>query len=208
MLPRNLRIVLVPAVLCLIGIRANAQANLSENQSTYIYVDANSGSDGNSGAADSPFQTLQAAIDQADSENQQGIGVKVIVKPGVYRESVNIGNYRSTGAALTVEASTQGAAIIAGSDVLTGWNARGDGVYTHPWTANLGACDVPSGWPATFAEVARRTEMLYVNGAPLTQVMSSSYLKPDTFFASEAGNTIYAYPDAWVDMSNATVEAA
>ena len=58
MLPRNLPIVFLPAVLCLIGIRANAQANLSENQSTYIYVDVNNGSDGNSGAADSPFQTL------------------------------------------------------------------------------------------------------------------------------------------------------
>ncbi len=208
MLPRNLCLVLLPAVLCLIGIRASAQANITENQSTYIYVDANNGSDGNTGASNSPFQTLQAAIDQADSENQQGVGVKIIVNPGVYRETVNIGSYGSTGAPLTVEAATPGTAILAGSDVFTGWNARGDGVYTHPWTVNLGACPVPSGWPTTFGEIARRTEMLYVNGAPLTQVMSQADLKPGTFFASEAGNTVYAYPDASVDMSSATVEAA
>ena len=46
-----------PAVLCLIGIRANAQANVTENESTYIYVDANNGSDGNSGSSGSPLQT-------------------------------------------------------------------------------------------------------------------------------------------------------
>lgn len=207
MFPRNLCVFLLPAVLCLIGIRASAQANIPENQSTYIYVDANNGSDGNSGSSGSPLQSLQAAIDQANSENQQGVGVKVIVKPGVYREAVTIGSYRSTGAALTVEAAVAGAAIVAGSDVLTGWNARGDGVYTHAWTANLGACAVPSGWPTTFSEVARRTEMLYIDGVPLTQAMSLSALRRGTFFASEAGNTIYAYPDASVDMANATVEA-
>ena len=207
MLPRKLCFFLFPAVLCVFGTRTSAQANISENESSYIYVDANYGSDGNSGAAGSPFRTIQAAVNQANSENQQGIGVKVIVKPGVYRESVTIGNYRSTGAALTIEAPSPGTAVIAGSDVLTGWNAGGNGIYTHPWTANLGACDVPSDWPTTFAEIARRTEMLYVNGAPLTQVMSTSQLKPGTFFASEAGNTIYAYPDASVDMNSATVEA-
>ena len=208
MLPRKLCFFLLPAVLCVFGIRTSAQANLNENESSYIYVDANNGSDGNSGAAGSPLQTIQAAVNRANGQNQNGIGVKVIVKPGVYRETVTIGNYRSTGAALTIEAASPGTAAIAGSDVLSGWNAEGNGIYTHAWTPNLGACAVPSGWPTSFAEIARRTEMLYVNGTPLTQVMSSSALKPGTFFANEGSNSIYAYPDPSVDMSSATVEAA
>jgi hypothetical protein len=196
----------LPAILCLLGICAHAQANVNENASRYIYVDANNGSDGNSGSSGSPFRTIQAAINEANSSNRDGVSVKVIVNPGVYRESVTIGSYRSTGASLTVEAASTGKAVIAGSDVLSNWNDQGNGIYTHAWTANFGACDVPSGWPTNFAEIARRTEMLYVNGKPLTQVMSTSQLKPGTFFASEAGNTVYAYPDSSVDLNNATVE--
>src|SRR5215472_14534103 len=111
----------LPAILWSLGICANAQANINENATKYIYVDDN-GSDGNSGAAASPFRTIQAAINEANSANQQGIGVKVIVNPGVYRESVNFGNYGSTGAPLIVESSSPGAAVIAGSDVLSNWN--------------------------------------------------------------------------------------
>jgi hypothetical protein len=197
----------LPAVLCLLGTGANAQANISENASKYIYVDADSGSDGNSGSSGSPFRTIQAAINQANNANQDGTAVKVIVNPGVYRETVNISAYQSTGASLVVESPTPGAAVIAASNVLSNWNDQGNGIYTHAWSPNFGACDVPSGWPTSFAEIARRTEMLYVNGKPLTQVMSTSQLKPGTFFASEGGNTVYAYPDASVDMNNATVEA-
>ena len=207
MLPRKLCFFLVLAVLCVSGTRTNAQATVSENESTYIYVDAENGSDGNSGTAGSPLHTIQAAVNQANSANQQGTGVKVIVKPGVYRETVTISNYRSTGAALTVQADSPGTAVIAGSDVLSNWNDQGNGIYTHSWSANFGACPVPSGWPTTFAEIGRRTEMLYVNGKPLTQVMSSSALKPGTFFVNEGSNTISAYPDASVDMNSATVEA-
>src|SRR5205807_9628826 len=84
---------LIPAILCLTGIRASAQAYVNENQNTYIYVDANSCSDGNSGAASAPLQTIQAAIIKANTFNRQGVGVKVIVNAVVYRETVTIGSW-------------------------------------------------------------------------------------------------------------------
>ena len=198
----------LPAVLCFTGIRASAQANVNENAGAYIYVDAYSGSDGNSGAAGSPLQTIQAAVNQANSKNQQGVSTKIIVNPGVYRETVNIGNHGSTGATLTVEAAKPGTAIISGSDVLSGWNAEGNGIYSHTWTPNLGTCPVPAGWPSGFADIARRTEMIYIDGTPLTQVTAWSDLKPGTFLVNESANMIYAYPASWVNMSAATVEAA
>lgn len=198
----------LPAVLGFTGIRASAQANVNENAGAYIYVDASSGSDGSSGTAGSPLQTIQAAVNEANSKNQQGVSTKIIVNPGVYRETVNIGNHGSSGATLTVEAAKPGTAIISGSDVLTGWNAEGNGIYSHTWTPNLGTCPVPPAWPSGFADIARRTEMVYVDGTPLTQVMSRSDLKPGTFLVDESANMIYAYPASWVNMSSATVEAA
>jgi hypothetical protein len=199
---------LLPAILCVAGNRASAQANVPENQSTYIYVDANSGSDGNSGAQDSPFQTIQSAINKANSLNRQGIGVKVIVNAGVYRETVNIGSYNTTGATLTVQAANPGTAVIAGSDVLTGWNDQGSGIFSHPWYGNPGGCGVPSGWPSTIAPIVLRTEMVYVNGNPLTQVMSNSDLQPGTFFIDDYAGTLYVSPNAGVNIWSATVEAA
>jgi Right handed beta helix region len=209
MSPRKLCCVsLLPAILCLIGIRASAQASVSENATAYIYVDANSGSDGNSGAANSPFQSIQAAIDKADNDNQNGVGVKVIVKPGVYREAVTIGNYRSTGASLIIEAPQPGSAIISGSDQLTGWNDEGGGIYSHPWSTSSGDCPVPSGWPASIAEIGRRADMVFIDGAPLTQVIAQSQLRPGTFFVSDGRDMMYVYPASGVNIYSATVEAA
>lgn len=198
----------LPAVLCLTGICASAQANVTENAGAYIYVDAYSGSDGSSGAAGSPLQTIQAAVNQANSNNRKGVGTKIIVNPGVYRETVNIDDQGSTGATLTVEAAKPGTAIISGSDVLTGWNADGNGIYSHTWTADLGTCPIPSAWPTGFADIARRTEMVYIDGTPLTQVMAWSDLKPGTFLVNESANMMYVYPAPWVNMYTATVEAA
>src|SRR5215469_13639267 len=97
--------------LCILAIvasasgRAIAQANVVENQTTFLYVDGNVGSDSNSGAQSTTFKTIQAGVNKANSLNQQGIGVKVIVNSAVYREQVNIGNYKSTSATLTIQAA-------------------------------------------------------------------------------------------------------
>jgi len=199
---------LVPASLCTFGDRASAQANVSENQGTYLYVDANRGSDNNSGAQGSPFQTIQTAINQANALNQNGVGAKVIVNPGVYRETVNIGNYRSTGATLTIQAANPGTAVISGSDVLTGWNNEGSGIFSHPWSATVGPCSFPSGWPSTIPDIVARPEMVYVNGMPMTQVMSYSDLQPGTFYIDDFQNTIHVEPARGVDLNSASVEAS
>jgi hypothetical protein len=50
--------------------------------------------------------------------------------------------------------------------------------------------------------------MLFVNGSPLTQVMSHADLRPGTFFVSDAGSMMYIDPPPSVNVSSATVEAA
>src|SRR5438309_9443707 len=134
------------AIVVTAGDRASAQANVIENQSTFLYVDAKAGSDNNSGAQTSPLKTVQAAINKANILNQKNTGVAVILNAGTYRESVNIGNYKTTGATLTVQAAVAGTAVISGSDVLTGWSVA-SGIYTRGWTYSVSQCARPGGWP-------------------------------------------------------------
>jgi Right handed beta helix region len=171
-------------------------------------VDGQNGSDGNNGAQSAPLKTIQAAINAANAVNQKGNGVSVEIAAGVYRESVSIAGGNLTNASLTVESTVPGGAIIAGSDVLTGWTEEGSSVYSHAWTYNLGSCNIPSGWPTNFAPIAQRTEMVFVNGVPLTQVMSRSDLQPGTFFVDDAGGTMYVSPSPSTNMATAVVEAA
>jgi len=198
---------LLPAILAVWGIRASAQAHVTEGQTHYLYVDAQSGNDSHTGSQSSPLKTIQAAVDKADANNVSNIATKIIVNSGVYREDVNIGAYRSTGATVTLQAAVTGGAIIAGSDVLSNWSLTSNGIYTHTWTPNLGTCAIPSGWPGSVPTIARRTEMFYLNGHPLTQVMSTAQLRPGTFFVSEAGNMAYVDPPSGTNMSTATIEA-
>ena len=81
-------------------------------------------------------------------------------------------------------------------------------IYTHNWTPNLGTCAIPSGWPSSVPTIARRTEMFFLNGKPLTQVMGTSQLRPGTFFVSEASNLAYIDPPSGTNMSTATIGAA
>ena len=208
MLFRKAPFALLPAILAVTGIRVSAQAHVTENQSAYLYVDAKSGSDGNSGGQNAPLKTIQAAVDRADANNQKWIGTKIIVNPGVYRESVNIGAYRSTSAPITIQAAVTGTAVLAGSDILPSWNQQSSGVYTHVWTPNLGACGIPAGWPGSIAAIARRTELLFVNGISLTEVMSASNLRPGTFFVNESNDLIYMKPPAGTNVASSTIEAA
>ena len=208
MLPQRLLFALLLAVFVVSGIRSSAQAHVTENQTTYLYVDANSGNDGHAGTKSSPVKTIQAAVDKADTNNQKNIGTKIIVNAGVYREDVNIGSYRSTSAPITIEAAATGAAVLDGADVLTGWSQQTSTIYSHTWSPNLGTCAIPSGWPWTIAPIARRTEMIFVNGIPLTEVMSYGQIRPGTFWVNESTNMIYLSPSPSVNMSTAKVEAA
>ncbi len=203
------RLTILTIVVSLFGvIRASGQASVNENESTYIYVDASHGADGNPGTAASPFKTITAAINQANALNRTAVGVKVVVNPGVYREAVTVGGYNQTSAPLTIEAASAGTAVIAGSDVLVGWTEQSAGVYSTSWTANLGSCAIPSGWPTDFAPVALRAEMVFVNGTALTEVMSHADLAPGTFVVDDAAGVLYIAPDPSTNMQTALVEAS
>lgn len=106
------------------------------------YVVSPSGSDTNSGTAVKPFQTIAHAAQMA------GAGDTVIVKPGVYRESVSLHKSGTATAPITFLAQPMGQAVISGADVVTGWQkVTGDApIYSVPWD-HVFAIDYHDGKP-------------------------------------------------------------
>ncbi len=187
-----------------------AQANVAETESAVLYVDARAGSDANAGSSTAPLKSIQAAVNKANSNNQKSVGTKIIVSAGVYREAVSINPVSGqTSAPLTVEAASTGTAIIAASDLLTGWStdAQYAGAYVSNWTPAQSTCALPGGWPAV-QEIALHTEMLFVNSVPMTQVIAYADLKPGTFFVNPVDGTVHLWPASGVNPANATVEIA
>ncbi|MGA3131252.1 MAG: right-handed parallel beta-helix repeat-containing protein [Terracidiphilus sp.] len=189
--------------------RAHSQANVNESEESNIYVDAQLGSDAALGTINSPTKTIQAAINKAIANNRKGIPTKVNINPGVYRETVNFTKASGqTSATITVQAVSPSLAIIAGSDVLSGWSQDSSTLYSRSWPYSLTGCATPAGWPTNFAPVALRTEMIFVNSVPLTQVMSYSDLRPGTFYIDDSSYMVYVSPAVGTNMGTAFVEAA
>ena len=205
-------VTLFTAALGMTGVFANSQANVNESYTTILYVDAQHGSDHNSGTSLLPFKTIQTAVNKADANNQKSIGTKVIIQAGVYRELVNLTAIsKQTSVPTTIEAATTGTAIIAGSDILTGWSqedSANSSIYSHSWPHSFGTCGVPAGWPTNFAPIALRTEMIFTNSIPLTQVMSYGAMRAGTFFVNETYEVIHIWPPSSTNMATAVVEAA
>jgi hypothetical protein len=212
---KSLRLLFFTA-LAIAGSRAHSQVIANQVPSNTIYVDSVKGSDvvanvATAGTTTAPLQTIQAAINVANTRNQQKIGTTIVVNPGVYRESINIGPVSGGSAApLAIQASTTGSTIVSGSNVLTGWQpvSGHSGTYWHSWTYNFGVCPIPSGWPTAIPTIARRTEMVFVNNVPLTQVLAESQLRPGTFYVDEATNQLLITPPSGTSVSTAKIEAA
>lgn len=204
-------IVLSFVTLSVVGPYAICQANVVENQTTVLYVDAQKGSDSNSGTSSSPLKSIQAAVNKANINNQKKVGTKVIVNAGIYRESVNIDPVSNQSTVpLTVQAAVTGTAIISGADVLSSWAADPtySSAYTTSWKPAEGICALPSGWPTGFSSIALHTEMIFVNGYPLTQVLSYSQMRAGTFYVDEGSGSLHVWPPAGTNMQTALVEAA
>ena len=175
-----------------------------------IFVDATLGSDANPGTPDRPLRTVNQAAQLAMRNRKNGISTIVTVRPGTYREVVQIaGSGTEMNASITIQASEVGGAIISGSDLWTDWksdpsNAK---IYLHPWQYRWGSCKLPRGWPA-IKDLGLRREMIFVNGTPLMQTLSQNELKGGSFFIDEAKGVVSLRPPDGTDMSRAMIEVA
>lgn len=117
---------IVFSVLCLIAKSACVQAQATganvpeQNIQAIIYVNNAHplAADINPGTQELPVKTVSRAAVMAWEKNRQNIGVKILIAPGTYRESVDV--WQETNAPIVFEAQQKGKAAIAGSDVWVG----------------------------------------------------------------------------------------
>jgi len=208
---KHLAAVCAVSALLLLSHLSFAQASVNERLETAaIWVDGTNGSDSNNGSKTSPLQTIGAAIETALRNNANGIGTRVTINPGTYRESLSIHfTKQNTSLPITFEAATSGTTIVSGSTLYTGWlkYSVNPNIYTNTWLNTWGECAQMSICPYQ-QDIMMRQEMVAVNGTPLTQVLSLVQMQQGTFFVDEAAALVYVWPPNGTTMSTATVEAA
>jgi hypothetical protein len=188
-----------------------SQANINENLETKIlYVDVNNGSDSNPGTEQLPLKTIGASASIAIANKEASLGTRVIINPGLYRESITLtGSTKQSTLPITFEAATNGTVFVTGAQQYTGWStySGNNSIYTNTWAYAWGYCAIDSGGPPLEQPVVLRREMVIVNGTVLTQVMSlSQMLFPGTFFVDETGGELYVWPPSGTNMTTADVE--
>lgn len=186
------------------------QASVNETLETAFYwVDAVKGSDLNPGTQALPFKSIGVGVSAAEANNRLGIGSRITVNPGVYREAVTLAaNYQDTALPITIEAATAGSVVVSGADMFTGWSSYSGNknIYTTAWPYQYGLCGAdPNGGPFQ-QDIVLRRELVFVDGAPLTQVLTLSQMRESTFFADETNATLYIWPPSGTKISSADVE--
>ena len=118
-----------------------ARAEPGPTQILYVNNQHPNALDTNPGTDESfPLKTVNKAISLATP------GTKIIIYPGIYRETIEIENLSGTpDLPIALEAQQTGQAVISGSDVLTGsWVTEGrPGLYSHQWLYDWGLAPYP-----------------------------------------------------------------
>lgn len=107
-------------------------------------------SDAGAGSAERPFRTLAGAIRKLRP------GDTLKIAPGVYREALVFPETDWSGGTTLIEPAARGEVLIKGSDLVTGWEPLGAGLYVkRPWPVN--------------------SQQVFVDGIPLRQVGGTIY---------------------------------
>jgi hypothetical protein len=211
-------------------------------QTIHVNINHPGASDSNSGLPQNPLKSLTAAIAKAKEYLKQGEGTKIVIHPGMYREGDIVIDGRELGsqakdASLVIEGTQKGQVIISGSEEWQPdtWQQVGS-YYQHDWPYDFGNDGGPWGRYNPKKVIAHRSEMVFVNGQPLKQVLLEKYnytwpdafrgkgnheyigfdnpqdvLEPGTFGVADLdknGNKIYIRTTDGVDFANTKIEVA
>jgi hypothetical protein len=176
-----------------------------------VYVDHGKSAAAKSGRGTraSPLSTIGQAAAVAVANNAKGIGTRILIAPGNYRERVDlIANGKETSAPVIFQAQPGGSVILTGSDLWVGWDDLGHGLYAHPWPYAWGLAPYPSGWQGsvTLQDIVRRREMVFVNGVSMQQELGRGQLGPGHFYVDEHSKVLYVEPPTGTDMQSANLE--
>lgn len=196
--------------LCSSMAAADAPALPEQRLQQTLYVNGAAAGDDGSGTEVAPFKTIAKALAVAHDNALSGTASKLLVSPGLYHERLSFVFDTLNDTLVTIEATEPGKTIISGSDVWTDWQPDNAGVYAKPWPYTWGMAPYPKGWETDvhLEPIVRRSEMVFVNGELMRQVLSRDQLKPGTFMAVEEQQKLLLYPPAGVDPATASIEVA
>lgn len=160
-------------VLGLLGLAAAAHA------ATYV-VDNGSpaAADANPGTREAPFKTIAAAAARAVA------GDEVVVRPGLYRESVTLTNSGAPGRPIVFRSEEPLRAVLSGADIIvTGWKPEEPGVWSFPAPGLFV-------YPGQYAHGA----WMFVDGRPLQYAEQRERLTPGSFYIDGATKRILVAP--------------
>ncbi|MCC5847396.1 MAG: right-handed parallel beta-helix repeat-containing protein [Verrucomicrobia bacterium] len=166
----------------------------------------------NPGTEDRPLANIQAAVERAFRTGEASEGVRILIHPGVYRETVDIVNWNRDAPLLLEGAVGEGGEVIlSGSDLFTDWapSEENPEVFEHVWTFKFGP--EPNPWPGLMPMkegTSFRRELLFVEGAPMRQVYQREGLVEGSYLVDEDAERIYFHPPADIDPRTAKLEVS
>jgi len=215
-----------------------------------IHVDRNksNASNDNSGSEAEPLKTIGAAVEQATEYLKQGKGTKILIHPGTYREGEIEIDGRSLGeraadVPFVIEGTEKGQIILSGSERWEPdtWQPVRDSQdkithYVHDWEYDFGNRGGAWGKYGPESVISHRSEMVFLNGEPLKQILLENYdytrpderrgrgehkysgfsepesvLTPGSFGVAERaenGNKIYLKPEDSANFSESQIEVS
>jgi hypothetical protein len=196
-------------------------ANIDETavKNTY-YVNAQSGADNNSGTAESKaLKTVGKAFALAKSDLQKGLGVKIKIAAGIYREGgmqMNAGNWSKEAQKAVFVIEGEPGVILTGLDDYSGdWQKTKENpkIYKKLWPYSFGLIDLMV-WDYTliFKPESSRSEVVMMNGELLLPVPieKHEWVDPDgptirhSTIKSEPGKFVYRGFNGLDDMTPGT----
>lgn len=182
----------IPSVLLLLVCVVGAPTNAA----TYI-VDRNAAADNADGSPGRPFRSIGAAVKLVEP------GDRVLIRPGVYSEAVDLRASGTKEQPITIEAERPGTVFIRGADPLSGWT-RLEGehpVYWAHWAVDffLGSRDKDGNRLRYFEKQGAPmalAELVIWQGRALRTVMTLAEMAPGTFHVDWDQDRLYLWlPD-------------
>ena len=139
-----------------------------------IHVSAEGGSDAGDGTAAKPLQTIGAALKKA------GGGDTIELANGTYREGE-----LAVDKGVTIKAAEGAKPVLTGAEVPKSWSAGGDGKWStgKDMVRFCTVCTINAD-PAKEG-IASHPEQVFVDGKPLTQVLSRAEVTESTFYVDD-----------------------
>jgi hypothetical protein len=162
-------------------------------------------SDESDGSREHPWKTIAKAAEKV------GPGDTVMIRDGIYRETVVVKTSGTAQSPIIFEAAPGAHVVLTGADHLTGWQPVPGGrpVYQVPWTHRF------VGWSKNMAHpddsyhrLIGRCEQVAIDGYLLRQVLAADQLAPGAFFADTSNQVLQVWDAGGRDLNKTYVEAS